>query len=167
MEDMRAAFLSAYEEHADALYRYCFFKINDADLAKDLLQDTFTKTWQYIASGKKIDNVKAFLYRSVNNQIIDEYRKKKHASLDAMSEESGFDPEYTGESSYFERLDGERAIKLLVHLPHAYRDAIFMRYVEGLTLSEIAEVLEESENTISVRIHRGIKQLRELFDENI
>ena len=164
---MRTAFLSAYEEHADALYRYCFFKIHDADLAKDLLQDTFAKTWHYLSSGKKIDNVKAFLYRSVNNQIIDEYRKKKHSSLEALQEERGFDPESPEESSYIERLDGERALKLLEFLPRAYRDAIFMRYVEELTLPEIAEIIGESENTISVRIHRGIKKLRELFDQNL
>jgi len=166
MKEHQQSFLTAYEEHSDALFRYCFFKLHDREKALDLLQDTFTKTWQYIESGKRVDNLKAFLYRTANNQIIDEYRRKKAVSLDAMQEE-GFDPEFMEDSSYMERLDGERALKLLKHIPEQYRDAIFMRYVEGLDLKEIAEMLGESENTISVRIHRGIRKLREIFDTNI
>lgn len=166
MEDHQQSFLKAYEEHSDALFRYCFFKLNDRDRALDLLQDTFTKTWQYLAEGKEIDNLKAFLYRTANNQIIDEYRRKKAVSLDAMQED-GFDPEFTGESSYFDRLDGERALALLKHIPADYRDTLFMRYVEGLELREIALILGESENTVSVRIHRGIRKLKDIFDTNI
>ncbi len=167
MEEQKRAFLAAYEEHADALYRYCYFKINDTEIARDLLQDTFAKTWNYIASGNTVSNMKAFLYRSINNEIIDEYRRKKHASLEVMAEESGFDPVAPEMSSHEELLDGKRVLTLLGHLPKLYRDAIFMRYVEELSLTEIAEILGESENTISVRVHRGIKKLRELFDENI
>ena len=44
-----------------------------------------------------------------------------------------------------------------------YRDILLMRYVDDLPVGDIATALELSENVVSVRIHRGIKQLRNSF----
>ena len=84
-------FTKAYDELSDAIFRHCWFRIGDRERAKDLMQETFTKSWQYISRGEKVDNLKAFLYRVANNLIIDEYRKKKELSLDNLMVE-GFEP---------------------------------------------------------------------------
>lgn len=162
MKDMKKSFETAYVEHADALFRHAFFKVNNRDLAKDLLQETFTKTWSYIIKGNEIDNLKAFLYRTLNNLVIDEYRKKKSVSLEVIEEE-GFQLSVDDTKQLEMKLDGEQAIKFLQKLPDNYRNVIFMRYVDELELSEIAKALNESENVISVRIHRGLKKLKEIF----
>ncbi len=163
MEEIKQDFLKAYDENADSLFRYCFFKVHDREKSKDILQDTFTKTWSYISRGNEVSNMKAFLYKTLNNLIIDDYRKKKGVSLDAMQEE-GFDPHFEEPGSVEERIDGEKAILLLRELPEHYREAIFMRFVNNLELKEIASVTGESENTISVHIHRGLKKLKELYE---
>lgn len=164
MEDMTQIFLRAYDEHSDALFRHCYFKVHDRERAKDILQDTFTKTWGYMASGKEINNLKAFLYRTLNNLIIDEYRKKKEVSLDVLHED-GFDPTSPETSTPELRFDGEIALKLLSQLPEPYHEAVFMRFVNGLEISEIADITGESENTVSVHIHRGLKKLKESFSQ--
>ncbi len=164
MEDMTQTFLRAYDEHADALFRHCYFKINDRERARDILQDTFTKTWGYMAQGNEINNLKAFLYRTLNNLIIDEYRKKKETSLDEMHE-AGFDPKADDPTSAERRFDAERAILLLNEIDEPYKSALVMRYINELDISEIAEITGESENTVSVHVHRGIKKLKELFNE--
>ena len=79
--EIMEAFTKAYDELSDAIFRHCWFRIGDRERAKDLMQETFTKSWQYISRGEKVDNLKAFLYRVANNLIIDEYRKKKELSL--------------------------------------------------------------------------------------
>lgn len=160
---MKQAFLMAYEEHADALFRHCLFKVHDRETAKDILQETFVKTWSYIAKGNKIENMRAFIYKTLGNLVVDEYRKKKNSSLDAMSED-GFDPKAENLSDIIDIIDGERAIKLLSELDDRYKDAVFMRYVNGLEISEIAEITGEPENTVSVHIHRGLKKLKELYE---
>ena len=159
---MKERFETAYAEHVDALFRHAFFKVSNRELAKDLLQETFTKTWIYISKGNEIENIRAFLYRTLNNLIIDEYRKKKSISLEVI-EEDGFHLSVDDTNQLEMKIDGEQAIKLLQKLPDNYRDVIFMRYVDELELSEIAEMLGESENAISVRIHRGLKKLKEIF----
>lgn len=161
-EAMQKEFLKAYDQNADALFRQCFFKVHDREIAKDILQDTFAKTWDYIGKGNTILNMRAFLYRTLNNLVIDHYRKKKAVSLDAMGEE-GFTPEAPEGISAHDRFEGEKALILLNELPEIYRDALVMRYVDGLELSEIANITGETENTVAVHVHRGINKLRELF----
>lgn len=163
---MEEKFLAAYNDHGDALFRYCLFKVGDRDIAKDLVQDIFTKTWVYMSDGSEIKSFKSFLYRTLNNTIVDYYRKKKSYSLETLTEE-GFDQAYEEAVSGEDKIDSEKAMELLSRLPEDYRDVLFMKYVEDLSISEIAEVTGELENTVSVRIHRGLKKLKEVLPEDI
>jgi RNA polymerase sigma-70 factor (ECF subfamily) len=163
MKTLQEQFTKAYEDHVDVLFRHCLFKINDRELAKDLVQNTFMKTWVYLVEGGQIDSLKAFLFRTLNNLIVDEYRKRKTVSLDALADD-GFDPGADESDALFDSMDGRRALALLPKLPDNYREVIFMRYVKELSLEEIAASTGESKNTLSVRIHRGLRKLKELFE---
>src|SRR3989338_5539027 len=121
IEGMEEKFIRACEEHSDALFRYCYFKIRDREIAKDLVQETFMRTWNYMQKGVEIENLRAFFYRTLGNAIIDEYRKKKPISLDWLAEE-GFDPGEDYRKSIADKLDGERAMALLNQIPPKYKD---------------------------------------------
>jgi RNA polymerase sigma-70 factor, ECF subfamily len=168
MEPTQNTFLEAYDQYSEAIFRFCFFKVSDRELAKDLMQDTFTKAWLTVSKNHEpIENMKAFLYRIAGNLIIDEYRRRGRrgvtASLDTLSEE-GFDPSFDNTEVLIDTLDGGEAIKLIAQIREPYGEAVFMRFVQSLTLEEISQVTGESENTISVRIHRGIAILKTLFN---
>ncbi len=157
-------FIKACEEHADALFRYGLYKTSDREVAKDLVQDTYIKTWSFIAKGEIVENYKLFFYRTLSNLIIDEYRKKKTFSLDALSE-AGFEIPVDERSRVEQKLDGEIAIKMLEQIPEMYRDILYMKFVEDMSTHEIAIALGESENSISVKIHRGIKKITAIFNK--
>ena len=70
-------FLSAYEKYANDIYRHCYFRVYNKELAEDLTQETFIKTWKYIVAGQEIKNTKSFLYKVAVNLIIDHSRKRK------------------------------------------------------------------------------------------
>ena len=53
----------------------------------------------------------------------------------------------------------------LQELPDAYREVLSLRYVDGLSPSEIGGIVGESENAVSVRIHRGLKKLKEMLQK--
>lgn len=82
-QDFERDFLAAYDEHSDALFRHVLIRVRDREVAKDIVQEAFSRTWLYLSEGKKIDYMRAFLYRVANNLIVDGSRKKKSASLDA------------------------------------------------------------------------------------
>ncbi len=155
-------FPEAYTEFKDAIFRHCYFHVFDRELAKDLLQETFVKTWEYLAAGNNIDNVRAFLYRVATNLIINGARKKKEASLDALQEQ-GFDPGAEDEMAGRDYIQEKRVIEVLSKVEEPYRSAVTLRYIEGYSPAEIAELTGETSNAVSVRIHRGLKQLHAHF----
>jgi len=164
--DMERRFFEAYDAHADAIFRHCYFRLSDRELAKDLMQEAFTRTWEYLTNGNNPENLRAFIYRVASNLIIDHYRKKKTYSLDALAQDKGFDPVDADETDRIvTESDAKRALSLLPNLPESYRSVFVMRYVDGMTPQEIAAITEESENTVSVRIHRAAKKLRKCIME--
>ncbi len=161
-KDLEKSFLESYEAFSDALFRYCYFKTGDRELAKDMLQDIFFKTWDYLSKGNIIDNFRPFLYKLANNIIIDWYRKKKAISLDVLIED-GFDPADL-KSKTDEQAEVEQAMKILSKLSQDDQDLIVLRYVNDLSPKDIAILLHEEENNISVKLHRAIKRLRDLME---
>jgi RNA polymerase sigma-70 factor (ECF subfamily) len=154
-----AAFLQAYDAYSDAIFRHCYFRVYDREKAREMMQDVFMKTWEYIVQGKKIDNIRAFLYRVANNMAIDWSRKKKESSLEDLMED-GYEPQGQGVKDVTLATEVGEMMGLLDKLDEKYREPVRMRYLEELSPKEIAQVLGESENVISVRIHRGLAQLR-------
>jgi RNA polymerase sigma-70 factor, ECF subfamily len=166
MESQEERFLKAFEEYSEALFRHAALRISNRERAIDVVHDTFTKVWSYIKTGHEIDSYRSFLYKVLNNLIIDEYRKQKELSLDALLEEEGVDEGDFAELSestteaLAATIDGRQAFLLVKDLPVEYREVIVFRFVDGLGPKEIADLIEESENVVSVRIHRALKMLR-------
>lgn len=165
------AFLKAFEEHNDALLRHCFVRVADRERAMDLVQDAFARTWDYIARENEVCEFRPFLYRTLNRLIIDEYRRKKTESLDALMEEGDgierthHDLREGGLDELVLQLDAREIATFVASMPHGYQEVLLLRYFDGLSPQEISEVLNEPANTISVRIHRGIAWLRKRIDE--
>ena len=158
------AFIEAYDAYSDAIFRYCYFRVYDRQRACELMQECFMRTWQSIVDGKEIKSMRAFLYRVANNLIIDHVRKKKEASLDAMTE-GGFDPGNDGHKEIELAAEAGQVMKLLDRIDEEHRDVVVMRYLDDLSPKEIAEAIGETENVVSVRLHRAMKKLRE-FAQN-
>ena len=155
-------FIKTYDQFADAIFRHCVFRVSDREKAKDIAQGSFVRLWDYMSQGKEIDNMRALLYRIANNLVIDEYRKKKVVSLDQMRDEEGFDIGFDSMHDIESRDEYEHAQALLERLPDKYREALVMRHIDGLSVKEISHLTHESENVISVRIHRAIEKLKAL-----
>lgn len=169
MEKAQDIFLEAYKQYSDSIFRFCLFKLSDREMAKDFMQDTFTKTWLLLAKKKTdIKSLKAVLYKIAGNLIIDEYRRRGRrglgASLDVLHEE-GFDVSIDESASMMDQIDGKKAIKLISAIQEPYGEAVLMRYVQGLELDEMARISGTSENTMSVRVHRGISILKKHFNK--
>lgn len=164
-------FLKAFDEYSEALFRHAYYRLSDRERAMELVHDTFTKVWGYLRNGHEIETYKSFLYKVINNLIIDEYRRRKEVSLDALLEEDGVD-----EGSFKElhgggieevtfSMDAKQALLLIEKLPVLYREIITLRFIDGLGPKEISELIEESENVVSVRLHRALRHLKVLIEE--
>lgn len=161
-------FMEMHDSFSEEIFRFCLSKTRNRDLALDITQETFIKTWDYLRNGKTIDMARAFLYRTARNLIIDHSRKKQALSLDALFDtEEGHTQEIPDVSSIPDGslLDQKFMLEKLKQLPEPHFEILTLRFIQELTIPEIAKIYKESENTISVRIHRAIKTAQKLFPE--
>ena len=124
-----------------------------------MVQEAYLKVWVYIRKGGKVENMKAFLYFILNNLIVDQYRKKKESSLDFLLEkgiEFGFDDRERA----MDKMDGQSLFLLLEKLKSPYKEVMKMKYVQDLSLEEIALITGKSKNAVGVQLHRGIEKLK-------
>ncbi|KND49514.1 MAG: RNA polymerase sigma factor [Parcubacteria bacterium C7867-008] len=156
----KAYFLDIHEKHADEIFRFCLMKVSNKEKAEDLTQEAFMRFWQSVRRGETIRQERAFLYTLARNLVIDWYRKKKESSLDVIQEE-GVD--FAGD----DRADVERfaqmneALAVIDTLDAPSKEAILLRYVEGWSPQEIANLTGETANAVSVRLNRAIKKVQE------
>lgn len=159
---IRDQFLQVYDTCSDAVFRHCYFRLNNRERARDLMQEAFMRSWTYLSNGNEVRNLRALVYRIANNLIVDEVRKKKEASLEAMEEE-GFAPSVDGRDNVEFSIDAKEARHIVDQLDAKYRDVIVMRYLDALSPKEIAEALNLTQTVVSVRIHRGLRKLKLLL----
>ncbi|MBX9906275.1 sigma-70 family RNA polymerase sigma factor [Patescibacteria group bacterium] len=152
----------AHFDHQKGLGTHAFFKVGDRAVSEDLVQDTFLKTWKYLVKGGKVHTMKAFLYHILNHLIVDEYRKRKTTSLDLLLEK-GFEPLSVSFEDPVAIFDAKASLLLIHKLPLKYQKIMRMRYVQDLSLKEIALLTGQSRNTIAVQAHRGLIKLKELY----
>lgn len=159
------AFLAAYDEFGDAIFRFVAMKISDRETARDLTQETFTRAWDFCVGGGEIREWRPFLYRTAYNLVVDTYRKKRAVSLDALIDDQGFavSDEHADEKQAIARAEMTRVRKGIDQLDETYRDILLLRYAEGLTPKDIAGITNLSENVVSVRLHRGVEKLRTIL----
>ena len=163
-ETKQQAILSvAHEDYGKKLNSYAFFRVSNQAISEDLVQDTFRKTWSYLVKGGKIDVMKSFLYHVLKDLIIDEYRKRKPNSLDALKEK-GFEPGEDNSQRLMNILDGKRAILLISRLPEKYQKIMRMRYVQDLSLKEMSLITGLLKETLSVQVHRGLEKLKKIYN---
>lgn len=162
-------FLEAFNLHSDALFRHAFFRLSDRERALDLTQDCFMKAWDYVRGGGEVRQSKSFLFRILNNLIIDEYRRHKQESLEVALEDESETKLGLVEGSreeVEEAFDTQIAVasvrSAVEELPEEYRTVVTLRFMEGMTPREIARIIGTSENVVSVRIHRAISKLRSI-----
>jgi RNA polymerase sigma-70 factor (ECF subfamily) len=161
-ETLQNQFLSAFDAYNDAIFRFCALKVSTREIAQDITQEVFMRYWQTLRKGEVLQNERAFLYTIARRLVIDWYRKKKDSSLDVLTE-AGIDFVGDNSKSITDQAEVKEVLAVIQQLEEGDREVLLLRFVEGFSPKEIAEVLEESANVVSVRIHRALKKVQELI----
>ncbi len=152
-------FTALYDLHKDAIFRYCLWKCRDRNASLDLTQETFLRFWMCLQREESILHARAFLYRIAHNLFVNHVRRKKETSLDQLLE-TGFEPAVDPWHYTYSQLDSEKPLKELDNMPIPYRHVLHQRFILGIAPAEIARRTGETANVVSVRIFRGLKNLR-------
>lgn len=161
-DETQAYFLETYDAYANDIFRFCLMKVSSREQAEDITQEVFARFWQTLRDGTELRNPRALLYTVARNLVIDWYRKKKESSLDVLQEQ-GVD--FTNEDyrRITENAEMQEVLAAIARLDEPSRDALTLRFVDGLSPRDIAAITGESANAISVRINRAIKKVQDLI----
>ncbi len=170
-QNIKKKFIELHTTESDKLFRYCFLRVSDRQTSLDMVQDSFVRLWNVIVQEKEIVNMRSFLFRIAHNLVVDWYRKKKAISLDSMTDredgELGFQIVDESQVTLDIGAEGRMFLKKIKDLNETYRHVVYLRFVEDLSPKEISLIVDLDVNTVSVRINRGIKELRSMLHINI
>src|SRR5271157_4323500 len=153
------------EQYQHRLLRYLLYLSGRQELAEDFFQETWIRV---LERGHQFDDRYAFstwLFAVARNLVIDHMRRKQPASLDGLlnDHEAPLDVPATGQPSPLEmslrREQNEHIAAGMQHLPAEYREAIVLRFQEGMSLEEIAGLTRVPLGTVKSRIYRGLRAL--------
>ena len=157
------AYASIYDRYVAQLYRFVLFKVGDAETAKELTADSFMRAWEYMIASKPVKSVSGLLYTIARAAIADFYRKRKLELVPLEDAPDPIDLRSIGKAERNEELAATLAA--MKGLKDEYREALFMKHVDGLTNSEIAAALGKNGGTVRVLIHRATEALKEVMEK--
>jgi len=164
--NLQKQFSVIYQSQSDAVFRFCLIRVSSREEAVDITEEVFTRLWQSLIDGKKLDNERAFIFTIARHLIIDWYRKKKSLSFENLSDKETGEPFDPVDENALKNLEisaeGKFLIEAINKLGSTYRQAVYLRFVEDLSPKEIGEALGISANTVSVRVSRGLEELRRI-----
>lgn len=138
-------------EHYEKLYRLAYSYMKNREDAMDVVQESVYKAIRSSEKLKAEEQISSWVYQIVVRTALDMIRKQKHevVGMEEYQEE--------GKDDQYEDID---VIKSLNVLSDEERSIIILRYFEEHKLKEIANILEEPENTIKSKLYRALKKLK-------
>lgn len=140
-------------EQYDKIYRYCYFKLRDKQLAQDITQETFLRFYRQdmtLDNGKELP----YLYTIAKNLCVDEFRRKTFVSIEDIEEEADFDKS--------EEWINNLAVKSAMEkLPQEEQELLFLRYVNEISVSSICKTVGISRFSVYRRLSKALKKLKE------
>lgn len=153
------AFEALYHRHRDYTLRLAMRFAGERNLALDAVQDSFVYFYKKFPGFLLTAKLTTFLYPVVKHNALTLKKKAKRAQGDSSDEALKAQQGSGGDPAQSESADDLHT--LLAALPDAQREVLVMRFVDGLSVEEIAQTLDIPLGTVKTRTHHAIKKLRE------
>lgn len=163
------AFNNLVEIWQQRIHRFAYRYFSSHDEAMEITQKTFIRAYKKLHTLEDAEKFSSWIYRIANNLCLDEMKRagrKRSTSMEALQEH----PAAKRVAEIPDRRLQQRELgsilqQALNQLPVEQRIVVIMKEYEGLKFREIAEILEEPENTVKSRMYYGLTSLRKIFDK--
>ncbi|MCH8049481.1 RNA polymerase sigma factor [Patescibacteria group bacterium] len=152
------AYQQLYDFYFDKLYRYIYFKVPRPEDSEEITSEVFLRGWEYMTASK-VEHAGALFYKIARNLVADFYRQR---GMTEPLEQGQYVSAETLSEKIIVKQESEELIRALRQLKEEYRDVLVMRYLNEMSIKEIASVFEKTPNSVRVLLHRARKALREI-----
>ena len=159
------ALAKIYDMFSDALYAYAFKHVGRAQVAEDLVAETFQRFLTALERGGGPQNhLRAYLYRITHNLITDLYRREPPPTQE-LDEERLIEDTPGPSGILSEQQESEKVRQALRLLTPEQRQVLTLKYLEGWSSAEIAQSMEKSLGAVKALQHRGVAALQRILLE--
>lgn len=160
------AYAKIYDHYVESIYRFIFFKVNNVHEAEDLTSEVFLKVWQYLisAKGQSVRHLRGLFYRTARNIVIDTYRERARKPVDSLDQAESLPDESI--TIGIEEKDAYRLLLISIkRLKQEYQEVLLLRYVEDMSISDMAVILDKKKAAVRVLLHRATKKLQSVHKQ--
>ena len=163
------AFGQLYDHYQPSVFRFLYYRVGSVQLAEDLTSDTFFRALRAMSSfrwqGKDFG---AWLMTIARNLTMDHYKAGRTRLEQTTEDMNTLDTSTEGpESSVLASLTHEALLTALTELPTEQRECLVMRFLQGLSIAETAEVLGRSSGAVKQLQLRGVRNLAKALPEDL
>lgn len=158
-----AALGELFERHHAALFRFCLRMTGNRAESEDLVQDVFMRMLKHRDSFKPDAGFPPWMYRIAHNVAVDYLRRSSRAPQPEEELEARPADVQPSDERAVEREQAVLLRRALLELPPDRREVLLLSRYELKNYEEVAEALGVSVGTVKTRVHRAIKQLREVY----
>ena len=154
-----------YKQYADVLFRYGIQFTSDESLVKDAIHDVYVKLYNDRSHLKKEVNVKFYLFTCLKHHLYNLLKRNLFFDKIEVENDEYLDP--TAEELVTTALNQKElqqtVRKVLNLLSDRQREIIYYRYIEELSIEEIALLMDMNYQSVQNSMQRSIKKIRESF----
>ena len=157
------AFGALYEKYIDQIYNYIYYRTSNGKDAEDLCSRVFIRALNHIERYEDRGYpFSAWLYRIAHNLVINWYRDREKAEEISLSDQYP-PPRMAGSvEGQIENEDEKDALlRVFSSLPEDRKELLILKHVEGLTNTEIGQIMDRTEGAIKALYHRTLESLRD------
>ena len=152
-----------YDTYYLPIYRFVFRQIGDVELSRELSSDVFCRLLQAVKKDTEIlQRLAPWLFRTARNIVIDHFRRQQHRNHLSIHEETLKSSHNTVEVAD-QSMSAHLVRKALQKLTPDQRQVILLKFMEGLSNQEVAELLSKPVGAVKALQHRALSTLRELL----
>lgn len=168
-EGDKEAFAIFYNLHVDCLYKYGLKLCRDEDTVKDAIQEVFLDLYLKRANNKTTPgNLKYYLLLALKRNLIKKLKSKRRFDEGEIAEGELLNLEFSTEYQLIEKEQDEelntKVLNALNQLPGKQKEAVYLRFNEGMDYPEIALILGITIESVRKQVYRALKTVRELID---
>ncbi len=160
-----SAFARLYEHYYQDVYNFVYYRVSSTQVAEDLTSDVFLKALESIDSYTfRGIPLSAWLFRIARTTIALYYRDQP--TLTATPLDERLLPTEVGPSDVFEtKLTQKQLAQALSDLTEDQQQVVILKFVDGFTNTDIAQILGKSEGAIKSLQHRALSSLSRIWEE--
>jgi RNA polymerase sigma-70 factor (ECF subfamily) len=161
-----AAFDTLYHRYVERLYAFAFSYVRDGDVAEEVVQDVLCAMWERRAAWAPVGTLRAYLFSAVRYRALDVLRRQRDRQRLLDIERDDDVLAATAMSSDVEANDVAASVqRAIAALPESRRRVLLLRWIDGLSYVDIAQVVGSSVKAVENQLNRTLKQLRTLLGD--